>query len=238
MRECSGRGLKFADLTLSHTARARRSRRAERFSDCMEITLMALVRYEPWSMLNQLHNQINRVFDRELDQTSASSAATADWIPPADVEEYKDRFVLKLDVPGVDVGGNRHHARSGRALGQRRARDVTQSRRMWSAPQRTSVRPLPPPLHVAGYGRRRRGARGRSQRHHRSDDSEAAEGAAAPYSGRRGINGRRLGLRSVAGRRSQIDRPVFLSGQAGSASWNWPPNVGTMRRRPIMYTGG
>ena len=65
---------------------------------------MALVRYEPWSMLNQLHNQINRVFDRELDQTSASSAATADWIPPADVEEYKDRFVLKLDVPGVDVG--------------------------------------------------------------------------------------------------------------------------------------
>jgi HSP20 family protein len=65
---------------------------------------MALVRYEPWSMLNQLHNQINHVFDRELDPTSASSAATADWIPPADVEEYKDRFVLKLDVPGVDAG--------------------------------------------------------------------------------------------------------------------------------------
>ncbi|MGH8177270.1 MAG: Hsp20/alpha crystallin family protein [Steroidobacter sp.] len=64
---------------------------------------MTLVRYEPWSVLNQLHNQINRAFDRELDQTSASSAATADWIPPADIEEYKDRFVLKLDVPGVDL---------------------------------------------------------------------------------------------------------------------------------------
>jgi HSP20 family protein len=29
--------------------------------------------------------------------------ATADWIPPADIEEYTDRFVLKLDVPGVDT---------------------------------------------------------------------------------------------------------------------------------------
>lgn len=68
---------------------------------------MTLVRYEPWSVLNQLHGQINRIFDRELNgepsATGTSSAATADWIPAADIEEYADRFVLKLDVPGVDV---------------------------------------------------------------------------------------------------------------------------------------
>lgn len=63
---------------------------------------MALVRYEPWSVLNQLHGQLNRIFERELEQ-NASSAATADWIPPADIEEYGDRFVLRLDVPGVDL---------------------------------------------------------------------------------------------------------------------------------------
>ncbi len=63
---------------------------------------MALVRYEPFNVLNQLHGQINRILEREFDQ-GASSAATADWIPPADIEEYSDRFVLKLDVPGVDV---------------------------------------------------------------------------------------------------------------------------------------
>lgn len=63
---------------------------------------MALVRYEPWSVLNQLHGQLNRMFERELDQ-NPSSAATADWIPPADIEEYSDRFVLRLDVPGVDL---------------------------------------------------------------------------------------------------------------------------------------
>ena len=64
---------------------------------------MTLIRYEPWSVLNQLHGQINRLFDGELDRDAATSAATADWIPPADIEEYADRFVLKLDVPGVDL---------------------------------------------------------------------------------------------------------------------------------------
>ncbi len=64
---------------------------------------MALVRYEPWSVLNQLHGQLNRILERDFDQAGASSAATADWIPPADIEEYNDRFVLRLDVPGVDL---------------------------------------------------------------------------------------------------------------------------------------
>src|SRR5262245_36143772 len=65
---------------------------------------MALVRYEPWDVLNQLHRQINRAFDaqHEADETS-SSAATADWIPPADIMEYKDRWVLRFDVPGVNT---------------------------------------------------------------------------------------------------------------------------------------
>jgi HSP20 family protein len=63
---------------------------------------MALLRYEPWSALNQLHGQINRYFDREYND-AVTSAATADWVPTADIEEYKDKFVLRLDVPGVDV---------------------------------------------------------------------------------------------------------------------------------------
>ncbi|MBB6092325.1 HSP20 family protein [Povalibacter uvarum] len=65
---------------------------------------MALARYEPWDALNQLHRQINRIFDT---QTAANaevgSSATADWIPAADIVEYGDRFVLKFDVPGVNA---------------------------------------------------------------------------------------------------------------------------------------
>jgi len=65
---------------------------------------MSLVRYEPWDVLNQLHRQINRVFDTQNDANSVGdSSATADWIPPADIAEYKDRWVLKFDVPGVNA---------------------------------------------------------------------------------------------------------------------------------------
>ena len=64
---------------------------------------MTLVRYEPWDVLNQLHRQINRVFDTQGAANAAESSATADWVPPADVAEYADRFVLQFDVPGVDV---------------------------------------------------------------------------------------------------------------------------------------
>jgi HSP20 family protein len=72
------------------------------WNHCEEI-IMSVARYEPWTVLNQLHHQINRAFDSQYDNSSASSAATADWVPAADIEEYADRFVLQLDVPGVSL---------------------------------------------------------------------------------------------------------------------------------------
>lgn len=59
--------------------------------------------YQPWDVLNQLHRQINNIFDSQVSSGSGSSAATADWVPPADIAEYKDRFVLKFDMPGVNT---------------------------------------------------------------------------------------------------------------------------------------
>jgi HSP20 family protein len=65
---------------------------------------MSLVRHEPWDVLNQLHREINRVFDSQSGANGAAdSSATADWIPLADIAEFKDRWVLKFDVPGVNV---------------------------------------------------------------------------------------------------------------------------------------
>lgn len=68
---------------------------------------MALVHYGNsyglGEVLNQLHRQFNRTFDSQAAANNAESSATADWIPPADVAEFGDRFVLKLDVPGVGI---------------------------------------------------------------------------------------------------------------------------------------
>lgn len=61
---------------------------------------MAVLRYEPWNVVSQLQNEINRVFGN-LNEADGSSA-TSEWSPAVDVREYSDRFQLLLDVPGVE----------------------------------------------------------------------------------------------------------------------------------------
>ncbi|MDH3351547.1 MAG: Hsp20/alpha crystallin family protein [Gammaproteobacteria bacterium] len=60
---------------------------------------MQMVRYNPWG-LGGLQDEINRLFSSWGD--SESSAATADWVPTVDIQEYDDRFQLFVDLPGVD----------------------------------------------------------------------------------------------------------------------------------------
>ena len=55
---------------------------------------------EPWSVVSQIQNEINRVFGNLEDGNTSS--ATAQWVPAVDVAEYADRFELLIDLPGVD----------------------------------------------------------------------------------------------------------------------------------------
>jgi HSP20 family protein len=48
-----------------------------------------------------LQDEINRLFGN-VTQTDNSSSATANWIPAVDIHEYRDRFELYVDLPGVD----------------------------------------------------------------------------------------------------------------------------------------
>ena len=63
-----------------------------------------LTRYEPWSAIRQLHDEMNRAFGNAMTQTSeddGSSVVTSGWTPAVDVREENDRFVICADVPGV-----------------------------------------------------------------------------------------------------------------------------------------
>ncbi|RCX31040.1 Hsp20/alpha crystallin family protein [Thioalbus denitrificans] len=62
---------------------------------------MTIVRYDPWATLNQLQEEMNRLFKRAGDEDTGT-VVTSDWAPPVDIKEEKDRFVLLADVPGVD----------------------------------------------------------------------------------------------------------------------------------------
>ncbi|MBA2483259.1 MAG: Hsp20/alpha crystallin family protein [Nitrosomonas sp.] len=55
---------------------------------------MAITRYEPWGLLNQLQRELER-------GTAEGSTATAEWAPAVDIKEEADKFVLHADIPGV-----------------------------------------------------------------------------------------------------------------------------------------
>jgi HSP20 family protein len=59
---------------------------------------MAIARYEPWSLLHQLHRELDRA---RGDGNGEGSAATAEWAPAVDIKEDPDKFVLQADLPGV-----------------------------------------------------------------------------------------------------------------------------------------
>ena len=59
---------------------------------------MALMRYEPWSLLSQLQKELERNIEPG---TNDSTSVTADWAPQVDIKEEKDRYLLQADLPGV-----------------------------------------------------------------------------------------------------------------------------------------
>ncbi|MEV4418691.1 Hsp20/alpha crystallin family protein [Patulibacter sp. NPDC049589] len=61
---------------------------------------MAIVRWEPARDVASLQQDVNRVFASFVGP-SASSTSTARWIPPVDLEEMDESFLLVADLPGV-----------------------------------------------------------------------------------------------------------------------------------------
>ena len=62
---------------------------------------MNLVRFDPWSIIDQMEREFGRAPLRAQARTGDESAVT-DWVPAVDVVEHKDRFVVRADLPGVD----------------------------------------------------------------------------------------------------------------------------------------
>jgi len=59
---------------------------------------MAITRYEPWSLLNQLQKELLSSKD---ESSSEGSIATAEWAPAVDIKEETDKFMIIADIPGV-----------------------------------------------------------------------------------------------------------------------------------------
>lgn len=62
---------------------------------------MNLVRFEPWSLVDMMQCDVDRIAGRRARRTH-SAVTAADWRPAVDIVEEKARFVLRADLPGVD----------------------------------------------------------------------------------------------------------------------------------------
>jgi HSP20 family protein len=63
---------------------------------------MAVSRWDPFRDLMSIQNELNRLFGRTYagGETGASSGSA--WVPPLDVYETKDHFVVTVELPGVE----------------------------------------------------------------------------------------------------------------------------------------
>ena len=64
---------------------------------------MALVRYNPWSEMNSLQRQLNRLFDDVLTPANWDGFDNLAKIPAAELTETNDEIHLKLEVPGMEA---------------------------------------------------------------------------------------------------------------------------------------
>ena len=68
---------------------------------------MALIRWEPVAELNTIQNEMNRLFNTFFDQpnqTGRPNGTARRWLPPMDLVEAGDQYVLRADLPGLADG--------------------------------------------------------------------------------------------------------------------------------------
>ena len=59
---------------------------------------MTIMRWEPFRELQTLQSEMNRLFNTAFDP---ATTGTRGWLPPMDLFETADAFVLRADLPGM-----------------------------------------------------------------------------------------------------------------------------------------
>ncbi len=63
---------------------------------------MSLIRYQPLSSVSDLQREINRLFEAPWRGDETNGVLSSDWAPAVDIREEDARFVLYVDVPGIN----------------------------------------------------------------------------------------------------------------------------------------
>jgi HSP20 family protein len=111
---------------------------------------MTVVRYEPWSLVNRFQRDIDRLFG--VPHTTAADSGA--WLPPVDIHEEDNQYLVHTDLPGVDpkaveitsdkgvltIRGKREETRREARDGYRRIERITGDfQRRFSLPETADV---------------------------------------------------------------------------------------------------
>ncbi|MHB0937765.1 MAG: Hsp20/alpha crystallin family protein [Armatimonadota bacterium] len=61
---------------------------------------MSMIRWDPFDDMNRLWDQVNQLFEQNLERP-ARETATATWAPAVDIIETKEAIILRLELPGI-----------------------------------------------------------------------------------------------------------------------------------------
>ena len=62
---------------------------------------MTLIKYNPWSEMNSLQHELNRLFKDSFPAENWQNWNKLSKIPSAELSETEDTFYLKLELPGI-----------------------------------------------------------------------------------------------------------------------------------------
>ena len=62
---------------------------------------MAASRWDPFGELTSIQNELNRLFGRTFGPETEGKGRGSAWTPPLDVLETQDRFVIRIELPGL-----------------------------------------------------------------------------------------------------------------------------------------
>jgi HSP20 family protein len=65
--------------------------------------MMNLVYYQPWSLMDRWQREIDTYVNRNFDAPQPALTNASTWTPLVDLQEESDRFVVRADVPGVEL---------------------------------------------------------------------------------------------------------------------------------------
>lgn len=63
---------------------------------------MSILKWKPYNEMVDFYNRVNRIFDDDFfGRSNEQSIRAGTWIPPMDVYESQDDYVMKIEVPGL-----------------------------------------------------------------------------------------------------------------------------------------